>query len=439
MDQLLSLPEAEAVRSYFDAKNCRTLLRLLLVCVLVALVAAVALSVWGRYAELAAPAANLVLIRLLFMLREREVFTRHFRRFLIAFLLVQAVLWRGMFFDLALDWHPAYFAALLVVVFFRLPPALLAVPLGFVWLISVGRNAAAAALTPAELDYGFIIAQTTVSAVVYSVVGNLTRLERSRFLVDWRRELFRHRERRRMQEELDDARKIQLSMLPRREPSIPWLETAGISIPANEVGGDYYDYFTISATQQVIVVGDVAGHGVASGLLLAAVRGCLHLLHESPIEPVEVLTKIDRMLRETSVQRNFVTLCYALFDYEARSLTVSAAGHPPLLCIRGASRAVEEITLNALPLGTRIGSLPRQRTVSIGEDDVVMMWTDGIAETVNTKGDTYGDGRLRARLNSLPTNRSAREIRDTILGDVWSFKGDGMQLDDITVVIAKLR
>lgn len=439
MDQLLRLPEAEAVRSYFDARNCRTLFRLLLVWVLVALAAAVALSVWGRYAELAAPAANLAVIRLLYMLRERDVFTRHFRAVLISFLLVQTFLWRAMFYDLALDWHPAYFVAPLFLLFFRLPPALLAVPLGAVWLVAVGRNAVNAALTAAELDYGFVIAQTVVTAVVYSVVGNLTRLQKSQFLIDWRRELYRHRERRRMQEELDDARKIQLSMLPRREPRVPWLETAGISIPANEVGGDYYDYFTVSETRQVIVVGDVAGHGVASGLLLAAVRGCLHLLHESPIEPVEVLSKIDRMLRQTSVQRNFVTLCYALFDYEARSLTVSAAGHPPLLCLHRETRVVEEIALHALPLGTRLGSLPRQRTISIAEDDVFLISTDGIAETVNTQGDAYGDVRLRERLASLPASRSAREIRDAILGDVWSFKGDGLQLDDITVVVAKLR
>ena len=303
----------------------------------------------------------------------------------------------------------------------------------------MGRDAAEALLSTAELNYGFVIAQTVVTMLVYSFVSDQTRRQRSAFLIDWRRALHLHRERRRMQEELDDARKIQLSMLPRSEPKLDWLETAGISIPANEVGGDYYGYFTLSPTRQVIVVADVAGHGVASGLMLSAVRGCLHLLHESPVEPVDVLAKIDRMLRQTSAQRAFVTLCYALFDYEARSLTISSAGHPPVLCLRDATGEIEEVALHALPLGTRIGSSPRQRTVSIAENDVFMMFTDGIAETVNTRGDVYGDRRLRERLGGMSARRSAREIRDTVLGDVWSFKGDGTQLDDITVVVAKVR
>ena len=127
MDQLIRLPEADAVRSYFDARNCRTMFRLLLVCVLAALAVAVALAIGERYVELAAPAVNLLVIRLLYMIREREVFTRYFRVFLISFLLLQAALWRTMFFSAATDWHPAHFAAPILVVFFRLPTVLAAI------------------------------------------------------------------------------------------------------------------------------------------------------------------------------------------------------------------------------------------------------------------------------------------------------------------------
>ncbi|MCP4655427.1 MAG: PP2C family protein-serine/threonine phosphatase, partial [bacterium] len=255
----------------------------------------------------------------------------------------------------------------------------------------------------------------------------------------WRREHHRSRERRRMQEELDDARKIQLSMLPRSDPHIPWLDVAGISVPASEVGGDYYDYFTISESREVIVVGDVAGHGVASGLLLSGIRSCLHLLQETPLAPAEILAKLDRMVRQTTGRRMFVTLLYALFDHAAQTLTLAAAGHPPLLRFSAASGLVEEFATPALPLGTGLDSTPREITLPFQRDDIFLLYTDGIAETLNARGELYGDERLRHRLSALPHERNAKEIRDMILGDVWSFKADGEQLDDITVVVAKVR
>lgn len=439
MERLILLREGDAVREFFDAGNCRTLFRLLLVAVLAALASAIAMAAQGRYADLAVPAINLIVIRALFALRDRDVFSRHFQTILPVYLIGQALLWKAAFFNPAAVWHPADFVAPVFLVFFRLTPGRLAIPLGTIWALSVGRHLATAAFSSStELDYGYVIAQTAVTAAVFSIVQDASRKKRRDFLINWRRELHRHREQRRMQEELDDARKIQLSMLPRNEPRLPWLEVAGISIPAGEVGGDYYDYFTISATRQAIVVGDVAGHGVASGLLLSGVRSCLHLLHESPVEPVEILRKIDRMLRKTSVQRSFVTLLYALFDYEKRSLTFSAAGHPPLLHLQSLDGAVDELALNALPLGTRLGSQPAERTVPLVDNDVFVLYTDGIAETVNSRGEIYGARRLQTLLARISSQRSAREIRDTVLGDVWTFKADGLQLDDITIVVARV-
>ena len=439
MDQLIRLPEADALRAHFDAENCRMLFRLLLFCVLAALVLAVVMTMGERYTLLAVPVFNLILIRLLYMLREREVFTRYFGVFLISFLVLQTWLWKAAMVGFGKAAAYSDLVAPLCLLVFRLPSVQLVIPLAAAWIPSVGRNLAQWALDSAQLDYGLVIAQTALTLVVFSIVSSVTRRERRQFLIDRRRELHRHRERRRMEEELGDARKIQLSMLPRREPGISWLDVAGISIPASEVGGDYYDYFTVSETKQAIVVGDVAGHGVASGLLLAGVRSCLHLLHEEPLEPVELLAKIDRMLRQTSVQRNFVTLLYALFDHRERTVTYAAAGHPPLLRLDALTGEVEELTAHALPLGTRLGTRPQQRTVAMAENDVFTLITDGIAETVNARGDPYGDTRLRQRLAAISAERSAKEIRDTLLGDVWSFKADGVQLDDITMVVVKVK
>ncbi len=242
-----------------------------------------------------------------------------------------------------------------------------------------------------------------------------------------------------MSGELDAARKIQLSRLPPRAPRIPWVDLACISIPASEVGGDYYGYFNLSESRQAVVIADVAGHGVASALLLSGIRSCLYLLQESPYSPVEILDRLDRMVRQTTGTRQFVTMIYAVFDHERKALTYSVAGHPPLLCYRAGRHEVEEIGLEALPLGTPLGNALTEESVPFSRGDIFLFITDGIAETLNGRQDLYDDERLSRRLRATAHDRSAKEIRNTLLGDVWSFKGDGEQTDDITMVVAKVR
>lgn len=438
LDQLILLPEDAAVRAHFDARNCRTLFRLLVFCTLAAVGIALVMGFRETYAALLLPAVNLGVIRSLYLIRELPVFTRHFRRFLLAFLVLQTFLWKAVYVSPESSLHPADVVAPLVFAFFRLPAGLLSVPLATAWTLSAGRNLVLAAATDQPLSYPLVLGQTALILVVFAVVVHWTRRQRRDLVMQWRRERHRQRERRRMREELDDARKIQLSMLPRSEPKVAWLDVAGISIPASEVGGDYYDYFMVSEKALAIVVGDVAGHGVASGLVLSGVRSCLYLLEETRLEPAEILVRIDRMLRSTTSHRAFMTLLYARFDRAAATVTFAAAGHPPPLHRHAATGEVEELATEALPLGTRLGSSPKQHSASFASGDIFLFFTDGIAETLNARGDLFGDERLQKRLRALSGDLSAREVRDMLLGDVWTFKADGEQLDDVTVVVARV-
>ena len=439
MDELVLLPEAGAERLYLDSLNGQVLFRLLPFFAAWAMVEAM---VWlGNGQQLQVPRSlfSLALISWLYQARQRRVLTEHFRPILLAYLSLQLVLLRLL--DLAPDagLQPQDFLLPAAVLFFRLLPAQAAVPLGALWLASAGRSLLAGAWAGELPSLWPILGLSAIYVVVVNWVARRTRRLRRSFLDDWRREHRRHRERSRMREELDDARKIQLSMLPRRDPEIPWLDVAGISIPASEVGGDYFGYFTLEESRQAIVVADVAGHGVASGLLLSGIRSCLYLLQESPLSPAETLTKLDRMVRSTTVSRLFVTMLYAVFDYERKELSYSVAGHPPLLAYRADRHEVEEIGHEALPLGTALGNDLAERTVSFRRGDIFLFYTDGIAETLNGRQQLYGNDRLAHRLRTTAHDRSAREIRDTMLGDVWSFKGDGEQTDDITMVVVKVR
>ena len=147
-----------------------------------------------------------------------------------------------------------------------------------------------------------------------------------------------------MREEIEYARKIQLSMLPQLPPDIGWVELAAASLPATEVGGDYYDYFRLSGSQLALVIGDVSGHGLASGLLLSGVRSCLYLLEKDLAVPVAVLDRLNPMVRETTDRRTYVTLLCAVLDRaedgSGVKVTVASAGHPPLLCWDAQTAAV---------------------------------------------------------------------------------------------------
>ncbi len=436
MDQLILLPENEATRTFINSRNGRVLFRLLWLFTILVLAEGIFALSTNQYVQAGQSVASLLLIRGLFFIRERPLLTKHLRPILLAYLSLQFLLLRLYNLDVGLQ--PQDYILPWLVLCFRLPAAQAVIPLAILWLASTGRNILTTILTDSIPEFLPVIAQSTISLVVLIWGKRLAEKHHSKFLDIWRRENRRHRERRRMREELDDARKTQLSMLPPGDPKIPWLDIAGISIPASEVGGDYYDYFTVSETQQTVVVADVAGHGVASALLLSGIRSCLYLLNESPEAPADTLTKLDRMVRKTSSSRLFVTMLYVLFDCERKELTFSIAGHPPLLRYCAESGEIEELGLVALPLGTALGNNLEEKREPFGRQDVFLLYTDGIAETMNSRQDLYGNERLAQRFLESAPNRSAKEIRDTLLGDVWNFKGDGEQTDDITIVVVKV-
>jgi len=443
INQLIRYPEQRATRLFFDSRNCRMLFRMLFGFTLASLLAALMLIAEERYFELALPLVNLIVIRLLYLGVEQRRFVENFRAILMVYLVVQYLLLRLLFFEPS----PGFldFAMPLLILFFRLPRLLLMPPLITIWAFS-SRNIL---LTGGILGVGlthqpwYIAIQSGMTFAVFMLVSGWTDTLHRDFRDGWRREHRNDRDRRRMREELGDARKIQLSMLPTTAPNIPWLDISGLSFPASEVGGDYFGYFQVSPSRFAVVVADVAGHGVASGLVLSGIRACLYLLHDElqgkPLEPAQILAKLDRVVQQTSGKRIFVTMVYALFDAEEKTVTAVTAGHPPLLCYQHESREVISLGAASLPLGTALPKNLEPQTIPFGPRDVFLLYTDGVAETANYQEEVYGNERLAERLQDFARGRSAQEIRETLLGDVVTFKGDREQTDDITVVVVKAR
>ena len=442
LDELVLLPEPLALQRHFDTRNYRVYRWLLIVVLLLSLGGIGASADGHSAAGLTLYTVNVLLCAALFILRDREVFFRNFRQILLVFLFLQSLMLK---FATA---HakgedaiaPFFMIAFFLLVFrFRLAEHVL-VYASF-WAAAVFPPSWMGVVRPVSSipSSSTLAAISIVSVLCLAFSAFLTQMERRRFLTGWRREYGRQRERLRMREEIEYARKIQLSMLPQSAPEVGWLDLAAASLPATEVGGDYYEYFQLSESLLVLVIGDVAGHGLASGLLLSGVRSCLYLLEEYLAAPVEILERLNHMVRRTTDKRTYMTLLCAVLDRSEDTLTVVSAGHPPVLHYSVHTGSFDEVGRGAPPLGTFLDAryVPERRSVAAG--DLLVFYTDGLVEARNAHGHEYGDERLKRAASRAAGSRTARDVRDAVLGDLANFKGDQEQMDDLTLVVLRLR
>lgn len=433
LDELSELPEHQAIAIHLDRVNHGALFIWLRIFALAAsglLIAALTDS--GQH--WLPPTLSLVAIAAMFGWRRSQFGDQRFARWGFLYLLAQMVLFRSTYWVEATEgpFHPLDIFLALLPLFFRLPPLQFLATLAICW-------APAALEAFWQGDYSALIGFSFFLAGVYAFGRFLTRRRTRAFAHLWARANARAMDQRRMKGELDQARQIQLSMLPQAEPYLPWLEVAGQSLPCSEVGGDYYDYFPRSSQSQAIVIADVAGHGMASGLILAAVRGCLVLLHDENRQPSDILAKLDRVVRSLGGRRTLVAMTYAVFEGEKRRVLWSTAGMPPVLHFSAATGTTCELLEESLPLGT---ALPRrffERELALASGDFLIFASDGLSETSNARGELFGDDQLLATITRLAPGSSAVELRDGLLAEIAAFRGDLETSDDLTLVVARLK
>ena len=434
---LVHLSENGAVAHHFDARNYRILRWLLLIAIPFALVAGLVETGDGRLWSRLAWIPALLVALWIFLTRASPFFERYGRRLTLLYLaLLPAAT------ALSVTQPEAAYAF----VGYVIPGLLLLFRFDRLeYLALAGVNAAALAWTllrpgiqvESGGKVGMAVGFVVVTGIVLAIAMTVTRRRRRSFLGQWHHEVARERDSSRMRTELEDAREIQLSMLPEGAPDLAWVDFSSLSIPASEVGGDYFDFFQLADSKLAIVIADVAGHGMASGLVLSGVRSSLHLIEEELIRPVEVLGKLDRMLRKTVGGRLFVTLQIALLDPALGRLTVANAGHPPLFL---ASRNGGTLRLggNSLPLGTRLEGDFTEESEAIQQGDALLLFSDGVPETHDFDGQEFGEDRLLKGLRGARPDAPADLIRDTLLAALTSFQSSVEQQDDQTLVVVKI-
>lgn len=439
LDELVLSPEPLALQRHFDARNYRVF-RWLMGLVFLLSLGGIAASTdlhdgYGLVIYILDAAAGVAL----FILRDRDLFVRNFRQILLIYLFSQLLVLKYAASWMRGDEHVPFFLVCFLLLFFRLRASEHLMVFAALWVTAVFPLGWVGVRRAAPVDQDGLVAVSILAVICLATALGVTQLDRKRFLAVWRKESARFRERLRMREEIDYARKIQLSMLPQAAPQLDWMDLAAASLPATEVGGDYYEYFKLSDSKLVLVIGDVAGHGLASGLLLSGVRSCLYLLEEYLAAPERVFERLNRMVRRTTDKRTYMTLLCAVLDREAGTMTLVSAGHPPVLVRDGKTGRFEEVGEGAPPLGTFLDARyePVQRPVAPG--DLLVFYTDGLVEARNSQSQDYGDARLQRAVDRAAGSRTAREVRDAVLGDLSNFKGDQEQADDITLVVVRLR
>jgi sigma-B regulation protein RsbU (phosphoserine phosphatase) len=241
----------------------------------------------------------------------------------------------------------------------------------------------------------------------------------------------------RLEELLYQARSIQQSILPKKAPETRDYEMAGRSDPAELVGGDFYDFLPISDKITGIAIADASGHGLPAALQVRDVYMGLRMGVERDIKIVRTVERLNQIIQQSHLVTKFVSLFFGELEPDGLFIYVNA-GHNPPLHVRTASSKVDELTSGGMVLGLSPGATYQRGFTRIQPGDLLALYTDGIIETRNPKGEEYGTKRL---VDAVRRFRAApvEEIVAQIFASVERFSGGALPEDDRTFVVIRRR
>ena len=334
----------------------------------------------------------------------------------------------GTLVSLVLSWGFYRFDVLASFVSFAAVSLLMVVPSFF----TVG--------TQTSLQAGYLLAAGLGGVAIFAVYGMLTR-DASVDLDAITPAFVKHiTERERLQRELEIARDVQMSFLPRRDPEIPGVEISSRCVPALEVGGDYYDFIHLGPDRFGVVVGDVSGKGTQAAFYMTLTKGFLKAVTRASESPAQVLIHLNELFYENVERGTFISMVYGIFDLRKRTVAIARAGHnPPLFKKRGNKLEFVQPAGLALGLesGTAFAATIKEFPAEICPGDLFVFYTDGFTEAMNRDNEEYGEERLRQSVEKHATGTAA-EVVSGIFADTNAHAGKSKQHDDMTVVVVKI-
>jgi serine phosphatase RsbU (regulator of sigma subunit) len=240
---------------------------------------------------------------------------------------------------------------------------------------------------------------------------------------------------RRAAQELEIAKQVQGRLFPQRLPVVPALDYAGVCIQARSVGGDYYDFLELNDDRFALVIGDIAGKGIAASLLMANLQANLRSQCVSAVKnPRRFLGSVNRLLFENTTANAYATLFFSDYDHRTGRLRYANCGHLPALILRS-SGVIDKLDPTCTVVGLFEDWQCSMAESRLGEEDILALYTDGVTESPNAADEEFGEQRL---IEAILRHREspAQQMAAGIVDEVVAFSARE-QFDDITLIIAK--
>ncbi len=242
-------------------------------------------------------------------------------------------------------------------------------------------------------------------------------------------------ENRRKTEELEEARQLQLSMLPKKVPQIPHLDIAVYMKTATEVGGDYYDFHVAPDGTLTVVLGDATGHGMKAGTMVTAVKGLFNSYSANP-DILYSFQEISRCIKQMRLGK--LSMCMTMLKINKDKMIMSAAGMPPIMIYKSEDQFASEEVIKGMPLGTFDNYPYEIRETKLKTGDTILLMSDGLPELQNNEGELYGYQRIR-NLFENNASKTPEYIIDQLKSEGKSWSSNKEPDDDITFVVIKVK
>ena len=242
----------------------------------------------------------------------------------------------------------------------------------------------------------------------------------------------------RVKRDMEIAQRIQMSLLPKEPPRLRGVELAGRCVPAKNVGGDYYDFFTISEDELGIVIADVSGHSIGAALMMAAARSVLRTEVLRHSNPSTLLTRTNSaMYGDLAAAELFITMFHVRYNRKTGVLTYANGGHNLPFIYRTEDKQCITIDADGMLLGVLDDIHFNQGSIKLNTGDILVLYTDGVTEAANSAGEQFGGERLYMIVQQN-SHMTAQGILDEICRQVYQHSGAIAQYDDIAMVIMKV-
>ncbi|CAN5774458.1 hypothetical protein BH11PLA1_BH11PLA1_04960 [soil metagenome] len=241
-----------------------------------------------------------------------------------------------------------------------------------------------------------------------------------------------------VERDLDVARQIQMGFLPAGPPHFEGFDIAGHNMPADQTGGDYYDWQELPNGRLLVVMADVTGHGIGPALVMAVCRAYARASAPLDMSPASLMARLNTLLHADISGKRFITLAMAVLDHSGQVELVSA-GHGPTLRFCAATASIEEFGGDGLPLAIEVAEdYGPSRKLAMATGDLLVLLTDGITEWQNAAGEQFGTERLAKTIHAA-AGQPAAEIIERLRQAVREHAAGTPQIDDVTVVVIKKR